>query len=390
MNNYIKVSTKLLIWARETAHLTFDDIPKSLMAPEKLKKIEEGEALLTFTQLKKLSHKYHRPLSTLLDTEIPEDDYAAIPLFRKENRTEYSAPLVSLIRDLQDKQEWARSYLIEEGYTQLDFINSVNTNDDVSKVAQLILKRFNLPSNSDYTYSQREDYLKEIRSSLEQNNVFVSITGSDKSNKAISLSQAQGFALSDPYAPFIFLNTNNTVNAKIFTLLHELVHLLLGETGISDEVIKFRKPECREDKIELFCNRVSAEILMPTTEFIASFEETNLPIEKKITKLSQEFLVSELAICLRLLHLKIIQYKQFDQLFKAIKEKVDAWMLAQKKKKKEASGGGDYYYSMLSRNGKLLSSLAFGAYKTGQVMPTDISQLLNVKTSNFNKYFEKI
>ncbi len=386
MKNNIQVNPQVLKWARKTAHLSIDDVPKSLISPAKLERIEKGDELPTFNQLQKLARKYDRPLYLLLETEIPEDNYQTIPFFRKENKTDYNSPLALFLRDIQKKQDWARNYLIGEGYPELDFIGSISIKNKKKEVAVKIKERLNFPSSENFSYSQRIDFFKTLKESLEANNIFVSITGSDKSNRAIDLEQAQGFAISDCFAPFVFVNTKNTTNAKIFTLVHEVVHLFLNETGISEDVIRFRKSQCHEDEIENFCNEVAAEILMPEKQFLDFFKSLKGSLEIKIEELSKIFLVSQLSACVRLWRLKEIDSENFNSTFISLKEKVDIY-LTEDKKRKEDKSGGNYYASMRSKNGVLLSSLVFYAYKEGKILATDISNILKIKTNNFDNYF---
>ncbi len=388
MSQKININQKVLKWARKTAHLQLCDIPKSLISQDKLQKIENGKAAPTFVQLQKLAKKYDRPLSVLMGQNIPDEDFIEIPFFRKENKIAYNSSLTLFIRDIQKKQEWVQNYLIDEGFVELDFIGSMDLNHSFKIVASKIVDRLNLPNFEIFNYAKRIEYFKSIKKSLEENNIFVSVTGSHK-NKAIDLEDAQGFALSDNFAPFIFVNTRSTINAKIFTILHEVVHLFLNETGISEEVIKFRKAECREDEIENFCNKVVAEILIPEKTFFNFYKNLSGSLFKKIEKCSKKFLVSELAICIRLFHLELIDFDTFNSTFNEIKTQIAQYLKDKSKKQKEKSGG-DYYASMRSKNGLLLSKFAFYAYQEGQILATDISKLLSVKVNNFNKYFEAI
>ncbi|MCK4664446.1 MAG: ImmA/IrrE family metallo-endopeptidase [Bacteroidales bacterium] len=383
----VNINPEVLKWARESAHMELVEIPKSVISSEKLLDIENGKKLPSFVELQKLAKKYGRPLGILLGDTIPEIDYLNIPFFRKEKKTDYDSALTMYIRDIQEKQDWARNYLIFEGFSDLDFIGSFQFNEDPVKVAQGIKERLDLPDYSKFNHN--EDYLKALRSSFEANNIFVSITGSNLSNKPISIEQAQGFAIVDEYAPFIFINTKNTTNAKIFTLIHEVVHLFLNESGISEDTFRFRKPECKEDEIENFCNTVAGEVLMPTNVFISRFNKLSDPLEVRISKLSKQFLVSELAVCVKLWKQNQIEYKQYQTAYVSIKEKIDEYLKTKRKKQKDTKGG-DYYNNMRSKNGALLSSLVFTAYKSGDILSRDLSQILRIKTNSFDKYFATV
>ena len=380
----VSVNPKVLRWARETAHLEFLNIPKSIIKEEKLLKIESGKALPTLPELERLSRKYDRPLSLLMSNETPRDDYSKLPFFRQKNKTDYDSALALFIRDIQKKQDWARNYLISEGYNELNFIGSVKISDNIKKVANKIKNRLKLPSAS--LFKSNKDFFKNIKNTLENENIFVSITGSDKTNRSIGLEQSRGFAIVDKFAPFIFVNTKDTPNANIFTIMHEVVHLFLNESGISQNTIKLRKPVCNEDRIENFCNLVASEILMPENIFLQKRKDHfSLDLRSQITNLSNDFLVSELAICVRLQKLNLIDYETYNKVYLDIQKDIINFLKLQKKSK-----GGNYYANMRFKNGVLLSKLALSAYKDNQILGTDLFNLLKVKIHNLDTYFSAI
>lgn len=388
LSQLININGDVLKWARESAHLELHEVPKSIISTEKLLQIENGQALPNFSQLQKLAKKYERSLGVLMGNVIPENDYLTIPFFRKENKTDYDSALTLYIRDIQDKQDWARNYLIYEGHVILDFIGSVRLNDSIENVARKIKERLEFPSY--LSFSHNEKYLQAIRQIFEDHNIFISITGSNQSNKSISIEQAQGFVISDPYAPFIFVNTKITSNAKIFTLVHEVVHLFLNESGISEDTISYRKPICYEDKIENFCNEVAGELLMPKESFLTEYHKTNGTLEERIALLSKTFLVSQLAICVRLWRLKQISFPEYNVTYSIIKDKIQKYLSDIAKKQKEQKGGGDYYNNMRMKNGLLLSFLAYSAYKSGDILNMDLGNILNIKSNHIEQYFAMV
>lgn len=228
--------------------------------------------------------------------------------------------------------------------------------------------------------------MQALKQTLEDHNIFISITGSNQSNKSISIEQAQGLAISDPYAPFIFVNSKNTTNARIFTLVHEAVHLFLNESGISEDAIKSRKPDCQEDRIENFCNEVAGEILMPEGPFLSEYQKTSGSLEGRIKSISKIFLVSELAVCVRLWRLNQISYNEYEDIYLRIWTEIQNYLAKKSTKQKELKGF-DYYNNMRLKNGSLLSFLAYSAYKGGDILVTDLGNILNIKTNNIDRYF---
>jgi len=349
--------------------------------------IESGQELPTFSELQKLSKKYDRSLGILLGNNIPENDYISLPFFRKSDKTDYDSALTMYIRDIQDKQDWARNYLISEAVMPLDFIGIVRISDNISNTAETVRRVLEFPEYSHFTDNKK--YLKAITQAVEEHNIFISITGSNQSNKSISLEQAQGFAISDDYAPFIFVNTKNTTNAKIFTLVHEIVHLFINQSGISENPLNYRTPDCPEDIIENFCNDVAGEILLPSVSFKDEFSKYSAPLSERINSLSKTFLVSELAVCVKLWRLRMITFDEYKTQYSEIKEKIENYLI-QKSKKLSQQKGGDYYNNIRLKNGSLLSSLVYTAYKHGDILARDLGAILNVKVGNIDHYFSSI
>ncbi len=386
-SNKIVINHKVLEWARESANIELFEVPKSIISSDKLLQIERGYNLPTFIQLQKLAKKYERPLGTLMGNDIPEYDYLSIPFFRKENKTDYDSSITLFIRDIQDKQEWARNYLLSEGNTPLDFVGSTKITDQIAKVSLNLKNRLEMPSFN--SFRNNKEYLLAIKKSFESHGIFISITGSNQSNKAIDINQAQGFAISDTIAPYVFINSKNTTNAKIFTLVHEVVHLFLNVSGISEDVIRFRKPICQDDEIENYCNEVASEVLMPETVINYEFNKAKGTIEERIQLLSKKFLISELAICVKLWRLRLITYEKYTSIYKSINKKIQEFLNKKAQKQKEQNGG-NYYYNMRLKNGLLLSSLVYSAYKSGNILSVDLSNILKIKTNNIDNYFSTI
>jgi len=144
----------------------------------------------------------------------------------------------------------------------------------------------------------------------------------------------RGFALSDKYAPLIFINSKDAKAAQLFTLAHELVHIWLGLSGVSNLVLT-RSPDI---EIERFCNKVAAELLVPIEELKAAWAD-NAGAADKITLTARQFRVSSLVILRRLYDAGYLTYEAFQQLYTA--EMMQFNQVATNKE-----GGGDFYRTL--------------------------------------------
>ena len=110
------------------------------------------------------------------------------------------------------------------------------------------------------------------------------------SRRPLSVKEFRGFVFSEPVAPLVFINGGDSTSAQVFTLAHELVHLWIGKSGISNPSPKKRSNDEVND-IERFCNKVAAEVLVPHSEFLRRWND-NQPLETNVQTLIRHFRVS--------------------------------------------------------------------------------------------------
>ena len=227
----------LLNGLEKKAHYSIDTAAKKIgVLPDQLKDWEreqEGSSQPSLTQAKKMSQVYRRSLATFYLPHPPKD----FPLL-KDFRTvagkapKYSPPLVFFMRHTQERQAWLSQHFREQGYSKLQFIGSLTVKSSVKNAAQNII---NTIWGNAKEYSKIEDNAQTVEKLLihwinqcEKKGIFISRASNLNSRNPIPVKEARGFVISDPYAPFIFINSKDSDNAKLFTLLHELAHLWLN------------------------------------------------------------------------------------------------------------------------------------------------------------------
>jgi Zn-dependent peptidase ImmA (M78 family) len=191
----------------------------------------------------------------------------------------------------------------------------------------------------------------------------------------------RGFALSDPYAPLIFINSRDSHAAQMFTLIHEVVHLWLGLSGVSNLTSTYA-PSAR---IEQFCNQVAAEVLVPIETLRTQLARVQDDAEP-ISLLVRYFKVSSLVILRRLKDLGEIDAATFRKLYK--KEEARFALI---KSKQQASGGGNYYASKNVQVGRRFASALIGSTLEGRTTYREAYSLLGVKkTETFNNFARQL
>lgn len=378
------ITKSVLLWGRKSSKYSIEEVALKLKVEEDaIMKWEDesSEEFPTLKQLEKLSNIYRRHLAVFYLPEPPRD-FETLRDFRKnQNTKEFSKGFNFMLREIQDKQLWMREFLIDNKEPELDFIGRFGTNDNPKIIAENIIKETEID-----IFVQTTNYLNYLIEKIEAKRIFVTISGNYHNRMLLDPTEFRGFAISDKLAPFIFINSADSKNAQIFTLIHELVHLWINSTGISDlNSIEFNDNEnqYKYDIIEVLCNRVTAEILMPEQFFRNEIEDKSVTINL-IDQLAKTFNVSSSAINLRLLNLNIISKNKFSD-FKKITDKRYEDYKNKNLHKAKSKGGPDYYLMQTRRNSNSFTHLIVGNYRSDNIGLNEASNLLNIKVNNFPK-----
>ncbi|MBF0309072.1 MAG: ImmA/IrrE family metallo-endopeptidase [Magnetococcales bacterium] len=351
---------------------------------ETLRAWESGEIRPSLPQIRKLAEVYKRPLAIFYFPAPPSDfssirDYRRLPFGESE---EFSPELAFLIRQTQEKQQWIKEYQQEVGIDPLEFVGSARPSDDPVELATRIRQTLNMVPDDISHASSNEEALSFLITNTEEAGVFIIQAGS-MSGQHIPAQVARGFVLADKLAPFIFLNAQDSPTARLFTLGHELVHLWLGNSGVSNLENNDLSPP--NDRIETFCNRVAAELLVPWELFSVAWKigDPIESIEKQILLTANHFKVSREVIVYRLLHGDRISRQVATALVKRFREEWLHEKRAESERRKESDNSPPVYHPMkLNSNGRAFSRAVISAYGRGELSGRDTSRLLNLKLNH--------
>ena len=380
------ITPNILRWARETSKMTIEQVAlKTKVKEGKIELWESGKDFPSISQLEKLSKLYRRPIAIFYLPEPPADFQTLRDFRRNIVSKEYSTALTFIIRDIQSKQSWFSDFLKEDGENQLGFIGKFNSKTSVEKIASDIIKTLEIEP-----IERNQDILKYWVDKIEQKRIFVSLSSNIHSHLKIDINEVKGFAVSDKYAPFIFVNSADGKNSQLFTLIHELVHLWINASGVSSfDLIDFRSTEDLKqyDPIEVLCNRVTAEILMPKSSVLSLLRNHKTITPQIVERIAKEMKVSSFALSVKLLNLNIISDIQFNRFRRVFKDQYDEYLEIQANKPKQ-KGGPSYYTLKIRKNSKAFTSYIYGYYKNGKITGYEANKLLDIKVSNF-KNLEK-
>ncbi len=381
------ITAKVFKWARESAKMA-EEIAASKVAVsvDKLKKWEAGESLPTIRQAQNLAKAYKRPFALFFLLDIP-NDFQPLQDFRKAGSKELSTSSIFIIREIQQKQAWISEVNEDNNEDTVPFVGKYSLKDNPVVVAQDILSTLNI---NPLGYKANNPILEWI-DKAESNGIFISRTSFIHSRLKLDYSEIQGFAIADDYAPFVFINSDDWNAPQLFTLVHELAHIWIAETGISNDLKPSIKKVEDYNPIELFCNEVAANALIPK-EFIENLGQKAFSNTKEVFKNAKIIGVSSFALLVRALNLNVISLNSYKKLkveadfeFNEFLKREAEKKVRQKEKEKEKSGGPNYFLLQLNRNSRLFTQTVLDAFRGGYIEPTQASNLLNVKINKFPK-----
>lgn len=368
MSVNVSVRPELLRWARQRCSLSPDNLAATMKAP--LEKVVEWErsGSITLARLKKLAQKTHTPLGYFFLQE-PPDDSLPIADFRTKAKERSERPSPDLLDTLylcQRRQAWYRDYLISEGAQPLSFVGSVTASAEPNVVARRMERAIRLSTAARANLPTWTDALRDLVEQIENAGILVMRSGivGNNTHRKLDVGEFRGFALSDEYAPLIFVNAADAKAAQMFTLVHELTHIWLGDSGVSDIQIS------SDNKKERFCNAVAAELLVPMAEF-KQFWQDSADTENKIQEVARHFKVSKLVLLIRALEAGSLGYDQFHELYSSE---------LTRQRQAPTGTGGDFYKTQGSRLGRQFSEAVIVSAFTGRLTYTEAFRLLGVKS----------
>lgn len=358
---------------------------KSQSSTEKLLAFEKGIAVPTKTQLMNMAHVYHRPLLYFYFEKPPSVVYTGID-FRtssSRNSVEQNALLQCLIRDMHARQGIVEALLDDEVESELlPFIGSLSPADSIKDAVKFIQE---LLSYNGLTQDDRK--FGHLRSKVEDASVFVILAGNLGSyHTNIDESVFRGFVLANPVAPFIVINEHDALHAQAFTLLHELVHLCLGQSGVSGPPLTRKSNGTGNDGIEQFCNDVASEFLLPSKELDSTPRITVLNDALAVVKkIALHNAVSEPLVAYRLWRSNLIDREIHTQLSISYGERWRQTKASKRQAKKLKDGGPSYNVVKRHRLGASLVSTVNRWYKAGEITAVKAGKVLGVKAISVDR-----
>jgi Zn-dependent peptidase ImmA (M78 family) len=372
----VEVKPELLRWARERAGL---DI--AALAPRfpHLASWESGALHPTLKQLEQFAKATHTPVGYFFLHQPPVET-VPIPDFRTigaESVRRPSPDLLETIYICQQRQEWYRDFARSTGEDPLPFVGSASLSSSIEATAASIRRALGFDLEERWQTPTWTDALRRFIEQADAIGILVMCSGVvlNNNHRRLDPDEFRGFALTDDLAPLVFINGADTKAAQMFTLAHELAHIWLGRSAVSDAQASLIPVH----QVERWCNQVAAEFLVPL-DLMRSTYQKRADLRGEIDRLARVFKVSTLVILRRIHDAGGLTQQQFREAYREELARV-------REIPRQGSGGGDFYLTQAVRVGKRFARALVVSTLEGQTLHRDALRMLGIsKVSTFHEF----
>jgi Zn-dependent peptidase ImmA (M78 family)/transcriptional regulator with XRE-family HTH domain len=384
------INREISRWARERQGVSRTVLADQLgVTPQQITQWETGPQYPPFGRAQDLAKALEIPFGYLF-LSGPPVDRPTIPDLRKidPNHRPDSQGFIDLLNDILVKHDWYIGYAKEGGGNRLPFVGRYSLETPFSRVVadiRAVLELDGLRRRA----KNWSDYLRLLAQRAEESGILVMRAGVVRGNsrRKLSVKEFRGFAISNPISPLVFINTRDALAAQIFTLAHELVHIWIGQSGISNlDLANKKEPRVPAELIEQYCNDVAAELLVPAAEFDVLWGNSTGDNGDKAEYLARRFWVSVPVILRRANERGHIAQSVFFRLWQEHQDKMRA---LEQRHDEEKSSGGNFYNTFIARNSHKLTQAVVSVVRDGGMGTLEAARLLSVRTATIPKLAER-
>jgi Zn-dependent peptidase ImmA (M78 family) len=325
----------------------------------------------TLKQLEDFAHKTHTPLGYLFLPEPPEENLP-IPDMRTLGNQAIKRPSVDLLDTVyqsQSRQDWYRDFAARHELSEVSYVGAAEISTPPELVADQIRQMLGFDIGDRAAFNSWEDALRQLIDRIEGLGVLVMVSGivGSDTHRKLNPEEFRGFALADPVAPLIFVNGADTKAAQIFTMIHELGHIWLGKSALSDAPMA----RTSEKDAELWCNQVAAEVLVPIATIRTEYRGE--PTVNELERLARRYRVSTLVVLKRLFDARFLNWEDYRERYAAERDRVIAFL------SRNSGPGGNYYYTQPLRLSRQLARAVVADTFEGGTTFRDAYRLLGTR-----------
>ena len=377
-----------VIIEKSTLQWALEQCENNNIKKEKIELIQDwlnNKKTPTFNKVDELSKSTGIPFGYFFLKEPPEEDLKLIE-YRTIDSQEMRMPsrnLIETIHDMEMIQNWIKQDALGKHRAPLQFVGAKGIKRETVTFAEYIRNILGIKANWFKERKNVNESFKYIRDKVSNAGITVMLSGIVKNNtrRSLLIDEFRGFALVDNVAPLVFINNNDSQNGKLFTLVHECIHIFLGESSLYNDRSGDSKKISRN---EVFCNAVAAELLVPMSNFLDKWNYlSNESIDVKINSISNYFNCGSVVIARRALDMGYINEQDYNR----IKKQAINNYYKQIEKRKQ-NQGGHFYNSMANRIDRHFLFNIVNSIKKGNTLYSDAFRLTNTNQSTFDRLIQ--
>jgi len=369
------VNPDLLVWARESINMDLHEAAKKIgVKAERLREWEDGHKRPTIIQAREMSRVYRRPLSVFYLPERPSTlgfsvphDFRRLP---KDQPSDLSSELITEIRRIEYLRDAAIEIAEEPPENPKQFVGVVRLGERVETVSQQAMGFLDVPMSVRRSWRTYYDALNAWKDAIERQGVLVMHLD------RVDIEEVRGIVIAEPVFPLIAVNGKDSPVGRIFTLIHEFIHLMLGATGMSNMRLG-RRPRTHEQRVEQFCNRIAGEVLVPRHVLLSHKDVQGTSgtadwLDETISDLANYFKVSREVVVRRL----VIVGRATEDFYR---EKRRQYASERKAAGKKTSGPMPMPRRIIRAIGQPFARIVLDAYHREAISSSDLAELFGAR-----------
>lgn len=387
MRLYVPVSKKILQWIQKS-------INTDTLSPKISGLLQDwlnDQKQPTYNQILKVSNATGIPFGYFFLDSPPVEDTSLLEYRTIDSisNTNVSRNLLAVIHDMQLIQDWIRNNIIDENGDKNKFVAISKTNANNDKYVQTIREIFDIPEDWFQNVQNANQAFNYFRDKISYLGITIMMNGvvGNNTHRKLDVNEFRAFTLIDDYAPLIFINANDSIKGRLFSLIHELAHIGLGTNNLFNNYYSNVNDTKHTEQI---CNYVAAEILVPNNIFCKLWtnklytESNNPDYEKILSELSAVFKCSTIVCARKALDNGFINRSLYLKLFNIAKSNFN---------QTRQTSGGNYYATMSSRIDHRFFNRLTNSVNEGKTLYSDALRLTNTTMKTFKqiqKYMNEV
>lgn len=370
----VDVRPELLRWARQRSGLSAVSLASRF---PRLDAWETGDARPTLKQIERFAKATYTPVGTFF-LERPPEERVPIPDLRTVAGEPVGRPTPNLLDTIyicQQRQEWYHNFARSTGEERLSFVGSARTTDDVVATAERMRASLRFDLEECRRIGTWTEALRRFSEQADDLGILVMCNGVvlNNNHRRLDPDEFRGFALADEFAPVVFVNGADTKAAQMFTLAHELAHIWLGQSALSDaEAVSLPDRE-----VERWCNQVAAELLVPLDALRDEFDP-DAELEIEMARLARRFKTSTLVVLRRIYDAGGLTRQAMWDAYRREEDRLRAF---------PRGSGGNFYLTEAARFSKRFGRALVVSTLGGDTLYRDAFRMLGIsKHSTFEEF----